>query len=225
MASAVDICNMALSTVGSATTVTSIDPPDGTAAANYCAAFYDIARREAMGLSTWSWCKRRANLTELSSNPSDIWGYAYAYPAGILRPVRVLNLAVAATLYTLQSGAAAWSRASEANGADFVVERDDTQFILLTDEPDAVLIYLQDSTDTGIWSPQFVSGVSTLLASYLAGPILRGKTGAQTKAILREEALGSNGKGGVLGQAAAIDGNSTNSELASHISDSILSRA
>ena len=48
---------------------------------------------------------------------------------------------------------------------------------------------------------------------------------AGIQAVLREEAPGSNGKGGILGQAAAIDGNSTNSELASHISDSILARA
>ena len=44
MASAVDICNLALSHLGDTATVASLDPPEGSAQAEHCARFYPVAR-------------------------------------------------------------------------------------------------------------------------------------------------------------------------------------
>ena len=43
MSSVVDICNIALSRLGDRATVTSIDPPEGSAQADHCRRFYPIA--------------------------------------------------------------------------------------------------------------------------------------------------------------------------------------
>lgn len=215
----IDICNMALSTLGSATTVTSITPPtgDGSAAALYCVTFYPIARQEALETGTsWSFAKRRAALVA-TTNLSSVWTYAYSLPANCMTPVKVFALSA------IQSPDAVFSegwRPNESQGADFTIETNASSVpVLLTNEPDAELLYLVDQTDTTKWSTDFVVGVAELLASYLAGPIIRGAAGAKAKASLRENAMR------MLEAAAANDGNSSESSTAEHTSSFIRARA
>ena len=225
MASDVDIANMALSIVGSNTTVSSMSPPDGSAAANYCATFYDIARREALAPFAWSFARTRAPLAELA-NPSDVWGYAYALPSDCLRVSRVAALA----LNSLNEEVApAWNWLfNESGGADFAIETDSTQKLLLTHEPGAVLFYIRDQANPSTFTPGFVTALSYLLASYLAGPIIRGNAGVQTAQRLRLMAVGrpeDSGRGGMLGAAAATDAQGSESAQANFVSDAILARA
>jgi hypothetical protein len=87
---------------------------------------------------------------------------------------------------------------SDSDSKDFVIETDDTETsILFTDVDDATLVYIFKVTQTGRFSPLFVSALSWLLASSLAGPIMKGKTGIQ----LRDDAYDKYLK--VLGVAAA----------------------
>lgn len=237
MASQVDICNMALATVGSNTTIVSISPPDGSAAAQYCALYYDLARREALAScgGGWSWARKRAALTLFASNPSDQWAYAYALPGDCLVPLRVLATATYpnyGSLGVYDGGTAAalallgyQTSFEERGSANFQIERGETQQILLTNEPEATLFYLVDQTDTTTWSPAFVAGMVKLVASYIAGPILRGMPGAKLAAALRLEALGRDNRGGLLGVAAALDARASGEETAEHISDTIKVRA
>jgi hypothetical protein len=44
MSSVIDICNLALSHIGQAADVSSIDPPENSIEAEYCARFYPMAR-------------------------------------------------------------------------------------------------------------------------------------------------------------------------------------
>ncbi len=179
MPSVSDICNMALSHVGSDTTVTSITPPDGSVEAGHCARFYPIARKEALESSKWTWCKKRELLAPVT-NPSTIWNYAYALPADCLSPVRVLNKAYVQNYITWPYQdiitADDIQMFDERGSADFEVEGG----VLLTNEPDATLLYTRDITDTTKFSTAFTVFVSYLLAAYLAGPIIKGSAGAQT---------------------------------------------
>lgn len=220
MATDIEICNMALATLGSATTVTNITPPsgDGSAAAAFCITFFPIARREALNNGTpWSFAKRRAALVA-TTNPSSVWTYAYSLPANCLSPVKVLALS------PVQLPAEPWVDTrfiDEGQGADYNIEADASAVpVLLTHEPDATLIYVVDETDTTKWSPDFTVAVAELLASYLAGPIIRGAAGAKTKSQLRENALK------MLATAGANDANSSGSERSDgYVSDSIRARA
>ncbi len=187
MASDVDVANMALSLLGSDTAVASLYPPDGSAEAGHCQRFYALARRQALELAGFSWTKTRKALAQVT-NPSQVWTYAYALPGDCITPLRVLqtNFATEALDYysTRVVTADELRTLTEAMGADFVIE----DGVLLTHEPDAVLLYIRDVTDLTKASTAFVSGLSYLLASFIAGPIIKGEAGASAGRSLREAA-------------------------------------
>jgi len=220
VASVSDICNLALSHIGSDTTVTSISPPDGSVEAGHCARFYPIARKEALESHKWTWSKTRVALSEVT-NPSEVWTYAYALPSDCLGPVRVLQrayvidlLAFLAYPYTAPAVTSdelqMWT---ERGSAQFEVENG----VLLTHEPEAVLLYTRDITDTTKFSTHFTMYVSYLLASYLAGPIIKGEPGARTSASFRQAA------DNMQRRAAAEDANGS-SERSEHVPDFIRRR-
>lgn len=223
MTSAVDVSNMALAHIGAESQVASIDPPDGSAEAGYCARFYPIARRIAIEAHAWTFAKARATLAEVA-NPSTVWQYAYALPSDLIDPLRVLNLAtVESVLLSLDSfslvteTSAYWGMIfslTEQSSANFEIEGD----VLLTNEPEAVLIYTRDQTNVNKWSPMFTSAVAQLLAGYLAGPIIKGAEGMRIGQAWTQSGLN------MLGKAASSDANGT-SERAEFTPQSIQARA
>jgi hypothetical protein len=54
--------------------------------------------------------------------------------------------------------------------------------VLYTNVETAVLRYIADVDDTTKFSPSFTACLARLLASYLAGPIIKGETGANVGA-------------------------------------------
>lgn len=223
MGSPVDVCNLALAHIGAESQVTSIDPPDGSYEAGLCARFYPVARRIAIESNAWTFAKKRAQLAQVD-NPSSNWLYAYALPSDHINPVRVLNTTVLdALLLTfngpyLQPATPSWwslmLAQTEQSSANFEVEGQ----TLLTNEPDATLIYLRDVTDTNQWSPSFTSAVAQLLAGYLAGPIIKGLEGMRVGKAWTDSGMA------LLETAAASDANAT-SERAEFVPQSIQARA
>lgn len=202
MASIIDICNMALSHIGSDAIVSSIDPPDGSAEAGHCARFYPVARAELLENFTWRWSKTRAKLAAVD-NPSDVWAYAYALPSPMLSANRVLN----ATYLQQFNFFPFWSPFVTADEIALFNERGSADFdiegqVLLTNEPEATLLYTVDIIDTSKWSPSFVTTLSYLLASFLAGPLIKGSEGAKTGGQFRQIATN------MAKAAAARDANS-----------------
>jgi hypothetical protein len=169
MASAVDICNLALAHLGNRAQVVAIDPVDGSVEADYCARFYPIARDEILELGDWSFARSREELAQLSVNPSNLWSYAYSLPSDCLVPRRIIT--GNAALY-------------EDDSADFEVEGS----TLLTNKETATLIYTRPVTDPTKFSTSFVVAVSYKLAAYLTGPVLRGEAGATTAAKMHQVA-------------------------------------
>ena len=180
MASVVQICKMALSHIGSDATISSINPPDGSVEAGYCATFYDLARTELLEPGNWSFSLKRATLAEVT-NESTTWAYAYAKPSDCLRPLRVLGTGSWLTTFTEDL----YTALDDGNSANFTVEGQ----VIYTNDPEAVLVYVQDVTDTGKFSASFTSALSFNLASYLAGPILKGSDGAKLGDAMRQRAF------------------------------------
>lgn len=216
MPSVADICNMALSHIGSDTVVASISPPDGSVEAGHCARFYPIARKEALQSGAWTWTKTRTLLAQVT-NPSDVWLYAYALPSDCVDAKRVLRRAYAFdfivwpfTPFIYADELSLWT---ERGSADFEIEGN----TILTNEPEAVLLYTRDITDTTKFSDMFVVYLSYLLAAYLAGPIIKGQAGAQTSSEFRQAAKR------MLGEAASSDANQS-AERAGHVPDFIRAR-
>ncbi len=218
MASAVGICNMALAHVGASQLITSIDPPDGSAYAGYCATFYPQARQELLNMpNAFSWSKKRVELAEVA-NPSTIWNYAYAIPNDMLSAKRIIQqpLVWDDPRFWPYTWAVTWDQLqlfNELGTADFQIEGT----TLLTNEPEAVLLYTTDVLDTARFSPAFVTALSYLLASFLAGPIVRGRPGAQMAGELRQIAT-------QMARSAAADDANGASQTAEYMPESILVR-
>jgi len=181
MASVVQICNMALSHIGSDARVTSISPPDGSVEAGHCATFYDLARTELLEPGAWAFSLKRAALSELT-NTSEAWAYAYAKPSDCMRPLRVLRPTMGVTVFNQDTVTA---HIDDRDSAQFDVEGD----VIYTNEPDAVLVYVQDVTDTTKFTASFTTAFSFLLGGYLAGPVVKGNEGARLGDAMRQRAM------------------------------------
>jgi hypothetical protein len=183
MATDTDICNLALSYLGDAATLTSIDPPEGSAQASHCARFYPIARDQVLEMHDWGFSMRRVALA-YTDNPSTTWKYAYAGPADALRYVAVLppdapdDYSVAVPMpYAMaplpERGLGPYIPQPFAIEASLI----DGSDIVLTNQDDAVLRYTVSINDTAKFSPLCVEAIARLLASKLAGPLLKGDEG------------------------------------------------
>ena len=161
MASVVDIANLALSNLGEDATISSIDPPEGSAEAEHAAMFYPQARDALLEMHEWRFATKRV-LLALTASDTFEWGYAYALPSNMLRALAVLPETASA----------------EDDGEDYdqQLDADDVQ-IILTNCEEASLKYTARVTDTTRFPPLFVEALSWLLAAHMAGPLIKGDQG------------------------------------------------
>lgn len=161
MASVVDICNLALSHLGDNATLASIDPPEGSMQAEHCARFYPVARDSMLELHDWKFATRRAPLAWLD-RPSWNWQYAYAAPAQAIKFISVLP----------------FSAGNDSETQQYETEADENgNVIILTNQEQATMRFIARVIDTTRFPPLFVDALAWLLASHLAGPIIKGKEG------------------------------------------------
>jgi hypothetical protein len=204
--SEVTICNLALSHLGDTAQVTSIKPPDGSVQAQLCANFYWTARNALLEMASWGFATRRVALAEVS-NPTvsswiapdgdtetsrGTWRFAYALPSGAINVLAVIPPGA-------DSDYQMWFRPGEHDhlalhpqgylpepGAPldvpqpFAVEtQTDGSQIVLTNVRGAILRYTTLVEDTTKFSPLFTLALSYLLASMIAGPLIKGDVGMQ----------------------------------------------
>lgn len=188
MASVVDICNLALAHLGDEATVSSIDPPEGSAQAEHCARFYPIARDTALEAHEWNFATTRSVLALVGSAwPS--WSFCYEVPTNCIKAIGVLppgalddysvGLPGAGSSDFLgYPGATLVPHGAVYTPQDYAIETDENnRRLLYTNQKNAVLRYTQRVTDTTRFPPLFVDSLSRLLASYLAGPVVKGTEG------------------------------------------------
>lgn len=164
MPSVVAICNTALSRLGDSATVASIDPPEGSAQAEHCAVFYPIARDTLLEMHEWGFATRRASLALLSNQSSWNWRYAYARPSSCIKVISVLRE----------------QDCAQDRGVDYQTEANEsgTQ-VILTNLENATVRYIAQVQDSTKFSPLFTDALAWLLASYLAGPVIKGDVGRE----------------------------------------------
>lgn len=183
VASIADICNLALSHLGDEATVASIDPPEGSAQADHCARWYPQALDEVLQEHTWSFATRRIALANLSF-AYPMWQYAYAQPDDCLKFFAVLppeandDYSIGLPLPArVPFGDTVYPVVAYVPQAFETETDEDGNVIILTNQIQAVGRYVVRITDTTKFSPIFVQALSRLLASYLAGPIIKGAEG------------------------------------------------
>jgi hypothetical protein len=179
MTTAVAISNLALSHLGDDATVVQIDPPEGSPQAEQCAQFFPIARDALLEMFPWNFAIRRATLALVAEDPNTEWAYAYALPAGALG---VFNISEAEAV-------------NDDSPADFEIETDVLGArVIYTNVADARIRYTVSVTDTTRFSPLFTLSLTYMLASFLAGSVLKGETGRTVAAGMLNIAMGWMGQ-------------------------------
>lgn len=186
---AVQICNLALARLGENPNVGSIGDlslatGDASANAAYCALFYNQALQTLLDKHAWSFATATAALVA-ADNANPFWSYAYQLPTDFLGVIAVRE--------PVNADAASW-----VGGQNYALESG----VLYSNLPAAVLVYTSGvALDPAQFPPLFTEALAVLLASYLAGPVLKGDVGvaAQNRmlsvfALAFKEAVESDGQ-------------------------------
>lgn len=190
MPSDVDICNLALSHIGDDATVSSINPPEGSAQAEHCARFYPIARDGLLEMHDWGFTTKRIAPAALTlDSVVTQWQHAYVLPSTAIKVISVLppgstddySAPPPLPISTLPDGSltSLVPLPGMYQPQPFAVEATENNTkVVYTNQADAVIRYIDRVTDSTKFSPLFVTTLSWQLAAYLAGPIIKGSEGA-----------------------------------------------
>jgi len=207
MASEVDIVNLALGHLGDTATVSSIDPPEGSPQAEHAARFYPIARDSLLEMHPWGFSTTRSTLALISEGAWPEWKYCYASPSGALNIIAILDpnaaddYSVGMQYAYTQIGTPVVMQGVYTPQPFSQETLEDGTVVIYTNQENAVCRYTRFVTDTTNFSPLFVDTLAWYLASYLAGPILKGDAGAAEAKRCMANAMG------MLGKAATSDSN------------------
>lgn len=183
MASEVDICNLALGHLGDSASVSSINPPEGSPQAEHCARFYPIARDSLLEQHLWGFATTRGSLAPLTSQFAQ-WQYCYAAPSDAINIISILSpdasddYAVSNNYGFTQSGMPLTSGGNYSPQPFTCETLQDGTPVIYTNQENAICRYSRTVTDTTAFSPLFVDALTWYLASYLAGPVIKGDAGA-----------------------------------------------
>jgi hypothetical protein len=193
VASEVDICNNALALLGDTATVVALVPPSGSIQAVHCARFYPIARDQLLEMHTWGFSTKRVTLAVLAETPPSPWAYVYQAPSDVLNFLAILD---PAAIDDYSAGLAQYGNISGSYNYNvgiytpqpFATETDAAgNQVVYTNQQNALLRYSGKITDTTSFSPTFTEALTRLLASKLAGVVIKGAEGrAESKAQLAE---------------------------------------
>lgn len=148
------IANMALGHIR-AGTIDSFE--DISVNAKWVRTYYDIARQSTLENYDWSFARKRKALAKMTESPPDTWLYRYEYVPNCIAPRYIAFPGV--------------RRPTDPIAFDIELDDAGTSRTILTDQPDAILVYTIDVENTTLFSPSFVDAFSWRLAAYLAVPI------------------------------------------------------
>ena len=148
MATAIDICNLALARLGDRATVASIDPPEGSV--HHCARFYPLAKETALAAHAWRFAVTRRRLPKLDVEPVGAPGNYFAVPSDCLAVVSV-------------TPADGWSTALDP--MRFTTENVNGARAVLADADSVVCRYVSAKTQEDAFPPEFVDALAWLVAS------------------------------------------------------------
>lgn len=188
MPSVTDICNAAISHVGTRSKISTID--EGSSEANACLTHFAMVRDATLRAHDWNFARLTASLAQLQ-NPPARWAYKYALASDCLRVRRLNDVPVVVLPETFFELAAD----TDSTGAYINV--------ILTNASPVSAIYTARVTDPNRWDQGFVDAVVYGLASRicfeLSGKEDREKALTQMWQLkLREAAAQSAGEGSAL---------------------------
>jgi hypothetical protein len=204
----VAICNLALDAAHCRSSISAIG--ENSAEGQACARHYEQAKEAVLRAAHWNFARKQvtlallkdATLTPPQSVPQP-WMYEYAYPSDC-----VLAYAVLPQMANPQGSAidAGWQPPQpQMPMARFIVAQDadvtgNAIPVILTNVPQAQLVYTVRVTNPNLFDPMFVDALTYYLASRLVGPLTGDKQHAvslfQQAKAMTEQAMSMNGNEG-----------------------------
>ncbi|MDP1753687.1 MAG: hypothetical protein Q8L22_29925 [Reyranella sp.] len=173
----VDICNRALSRLGTRATISALD--ENSTEARTVSIWYAATRDTLLRAHDWNFARRRVILADQGAAPTG-WTFRYALPTDCIRLLRIVPAS------------------PEAGSARFEVAGDATSRFVLCDEPAAEAVYTARVDDPNLYDAGFASALVDQLAAHVAYPITQ-----RTETAVRLAQLAR----AVLGEAMAADVN------------------
>lgn len=193
ISSSVEIYNRALSRIGIDQYLG--DPNETSKAGTLYRMWYDACRQTCLRDFPWNFASAILPLAPLANITVPGWTYVYAYPVDCLQARQVCDAGGARTTLNDVLGGQGFSfpyselyQGGYPNIAmpkvPFKVLSVGTstggvQRVLVTDMPNAYLVYTLDITDTGQFDAGFVDALEWLIGSEVAGPFLGAPAGQQ----------------------------------------------
>ena len=195
MASITDICNAAISHVGTRSKISSID--EGSTEANACLTHFAMARDATLRAFDWNFARLTGQLALLQDPPAR-WAYKYALPVDCLRVRRLNDVPLLALPETFYETAAD----KDATGAIVGV--------VLTNVSPLSVIYTARVEDPQRWDQGFIDamvyGLAHRVCFELTGKEERVKALAQLwQMALREGAAEAANEGSALNRLVLPD--------------------
>lgn len=147
--SEVQICNMALGHVGVSLRIISLD--DESAEARACDTYFEPDRNLVLEAFPWNFAGKRSVLSLVEEDPNDDWAYAYRWPTGCLKPLRIIS-----------------GVRQDPAPPPFEISHDDNGRLIFTDESPATLLYTAELTNPQWWPAAFAEALSWRLAADVA---------------------------------------------------------
>jgi hypothetical protein len=165
--SATEICNLALSHLGSGHEIADIDNEEEVSdEKSACLRYYDTALKQTLRAFHWPFAKKIAELTEVEEDPTDEWAYSYALPSDCLSVRRIL------------SGQRNEYRQSR---VPYHIGHDETHGrLIFTDMDEAEAEYTALIETESFYPDDFVMAFSFLLAFYIANRVVAGDNRRRT---------------------------------------------
>lgn len=145
------VCNIALLRLGQRDTIASLG--EQSAQARACNALFETARDAVLQLAIWGFATKRALLAALTGEERSGWTYAYALPTDCIAPRLIWP--------------GDWPVAPDAR-IPYAEESTGTARLILTNQPDAELVYTARITAVPLFSPLFQQALAWYLAADLA---------------------------------------------------------
>jgi hypothetical protein len=215
---AVSVCNEALQDIGAQATVSSISPSDGSTEGDACSILYTPTLEMLTRAAHWNWARRQATLTLLKAAagtpenatgtppfPPQPWAYEYAYPSDAIKARFLLpqlpNQVIVPPPTTAPQ--TVLTRHVRPGSIPFQVGIDLDQSgnqikVILTNLPQAQLIYTMLVTLVDLWDPLFRRAMVAALGARLVNALSRNRELFADQAKIAQE---------IVMQARVSDGN------------------
>lgn len=165
MPSKTEICNMALSHIGTAMKITNIDT-DKSQEAKSCRTFFETSRDATLRDYNWPFATTYKNLgliKDLRAEPDEFisqeWSFVYEYPSDCLKARRVLSGIRTDSRQTLIS---------------YKLLEFDQKISIYCDVENAALEYTKLISDPVLYPADFIIALSYRLSSYIAPQLTKG---------------------------------------------------